>query len=50
MLQKQKQNLKEKNRCLWGFEKRQVYHALMKTWEDYYNLSKEQGPDKKRIR
>jgi hypothetical protein len=45
----QKQNLKEKkNRCLYGLEKRQVYHALMKTWEDYYNLSKEQVPDKKK--
>ncbi len=47
----QKQNLKEKkNRCLYGLEKRQVYHGLMKTWQDYYNLSNEQVPDKKRIR
>jgi hypothetical protein len=23
--------------------------VLMKTWQDYYNLSKEQVPDKKRI-
>jgi hypothetical protein len=48
--QLEKQNLKEKkkNRCLYGVEKRQVYHNLMKTWQDYYNLSKEQVPDKKK--
>jgi hypothetical protein len=46
----QRQNLKEKNRCLYGLEKLRIYHALMKTWQDYYNLSKEQVPDKKRIR
>jgi hypothetical protein len=46
----QKQNLKQKNRCLCGFEKRQIYHELMKTWQYYYNLSKEQILDKKRIR
>jgi hypothetical protein len=48
----QKQHLKEKKKkkCLYGLEKCQVYHALMKTWQDYYNLSKEQVPDKKRIR
>ncbi len=32
--------------CPYVPEKRQVYHALMKTWQDYYNQSKEQVPDK----
>jgi hypothetical protein len=45
----QKQNLKEKNRCLYGLERRQVYHGLMKAWQDYYNLSNEQVPDKKEL-
>src|SRR3954468_14742417 len=40
-----KQNLKEKKqKCLIGFEERQTYHILMKAWQDYYNLSKEQVP------
>jgi hypothetical protein len=41
-----RQNLKE-NTCLYGLEKRQVYLALRKAWTDYYNISKEQVPDKK---
>jgi hypothetical protein len=47
----QKQNPKEekKQKCLYGFEKREVSLALDKAWTDYYNLSKEQEPDKKRI-
>jgi hypothetical protein len=46
----QKQNLKEKKKkkkSLYGDEKRQVSLALDKAWTDYYNLSKEQEPDKK---
>jgi hypothetical protein len=43
----QKGNTKEeKKKRLYGFEKRQVYHILIKAWQDYYNLSKS---DKKRI-
>jgi hypothetical protein len=43
------QNLKGRKKCLYGPEKRQIYLALMKAWTDYFNLSKEQVPDKKRI-
>jgi hypothetical protein len=47
----QRQNLKEnRNNCLYGLEKAQVSLALRKAWSDYYNFSKEQVPDKKRIR
>jgi hypothetical protein len=46
----QKQNIKEKQKCLSGFEKGQLSLALGKAWTDYYNLSKEQILDKKRIR
>jgi hypothetical protein len=46
----QKQNLTEKKKCLYGLEKAQVSLTLRKTWTDYYNLSKEQVADKKRIR
>ena len=46
----QEQNAKEKKKkSLHGDEKRQVSLALDKAWTDYYNLSKEQEPDKKRI-
>jgi hypothetical protein len=47
----QEQNLKDnkKNRCLYGFEKRQVSLALAKAWTDYFNLSKEQVYDRKRV-
>jgi hypothetical protein len=46
----QKQNVKEKNKKrLYGFERRQIYHVLIKAWLDYYNPSNEQEPDKKRI-
>ncbi len=46
----QKLNAKEeKKKRLYGFERRQVYHTLIKAWLDYYNLSKEQTPDKKRV-
>ena len=47
----QKQNVKEekKKNTLYGDEKRQVSLALDKAWTDYYNLSKEQEPDRKRI-
>ena len=37
----------KKKKCLYGTEKRQVSLALGKAWTDYFNLSKEQAPDKK---
>jgi hypothetical protein len=44
----QEENVKDKKKeCLYVPEKRQVYHALIKAWQDYYNLSKKQVPDKK---
>jgi hypothetical protein len=43
----EEENIKyKKMECPYVPEKRQVYHALMKTWQDYYNQSKEQVPDK----
>jgi hypothetical protein len=46
----QRQNLKENRKnCLYGLEKAQVSLTLRKAWMDYYNLSKEQVADKKRI-
>jgi hypothetical protein len=39
----------KKKKCLYGTEKRQVSLALGKAWTDYFNLSKEQAPDKKSI-
>jgi hypothetical protein len=50
MLQKQNVNEeKKKKKKLYGDEKRQVSLALDIAWTDYYNLSMEQEPDKKRI-
>ena len=49
MLQKGNTEEEEKSNRLYGFEKRQVYHILIKAWQDYHNLLKEQTPDKKRI-
>jgi hypothetical protein len=37
----------KKNKCLYGFEKRPVYHELINAWQGYYNLSKEEIPDEK---
>jgi hypothetical protein len=40
---------KNKNKkCLYGFERRKVYHELIKAWQYYYNLSKEEMLDKKK--
>jgi hypothetical protein len=46
----QKQNAKDKeNKDPYGPERSHMYHALRIAWQDYYNLSKEQVLDKKRI-
>ena len=46
----QKPKAKEKKKkCLFGLERRQVYLELGKVWTDYFNLSKEQEPDRKRV-
>jgi len=44
------ENVKDKKKCLYGDEKHQAYLELGKAWTDYYNLSKEKVPDKKRKR
>ena len=42
----QKQNTKD-NKPPYGPERHSMYNALRLAWRDYYNLSKEQIPDKK---
>ena len=44
----QKQSVKD-NKSPYGPERHSMYNALRLAWRDYYNLSKEQVIDKKRI-
>ena len=44
----QKQNTKD-NKSSYVTERHSMYNALRLAWRDYYNLSKEQIPDKKII-
>ncbi len=43
-------NQPQDNKSPYGPERSHMYNALRIAWRDYYNLSKEKIPDKKRIR